>query len=575
MSPTSAVSPLPPTPGSPRVRRLSRSTAPPPGRIDIPKVLSASHFSALASNGPPTTGGGGFPSAPGSNYLSSRPPTPSYYREALADIHAILYAGAFGGGPSGREGFEEMADCVARWYETDAVFDNPIARSTGRDSIANQFLWMSSVPGERWSEVGDVCECQDFSAPASSERLFDADRLTADGNYILILSHTLHVSFFPAPDGSHRPPIPTPFQSVPPTPFAYTPAPGTPGTSIVSEHHLHHQHSYGHLAHSRNMSEQNLPPPVDGQHRAASQEDEDDEDDEEDGGNEEEDETDRGTSSAVYVARNPSHHRGAGAGGTPIGLALAALHPRHVLARLGHYHLRVITRLEFNEQGRVAYHEDHWGVKELVEGTLPLLGQLYYFQRQATGTLGNWLAKRFWARGAPTVELDDTRRALETPRTPGTATASAVSPWTTRTPATAVTGITTEGEAGSTTASSVDDGEGGALKQAAERVRRQQKGRGWTPSMGLWSGSVGSRVGQTRDVEGQVVDGVMDLEEGYQSPPPADLDGEDVTLRSLRRRRKAPPPGRKMSKGKGKAEEEVQADEAESKLSVAQGVYDE
>lgn len=158
-------------PGSPRIRRLSRPSNA-PSRIDLP---SAGSFAGGFTNGnAPTTGGrsvmgegattGPGTSAPPSSFFGSRPPSPSYYREALADIHASLYAGAFGmPGDSTPEARSALKSCVERWYETDAVFENPLTRSTGRVAIANQFCWLASIPGQRWSEVGDVCECQDFS----------------------------------------------------------------------------------------------------------------------------------------------------------------------------------------------------------------------------------------------------------------------------------------------------------------------------------------------------------------------------------------------------------------------------
>lgn len=357
----------------------------------------------------------------------------------------------------------------------------------------------------------------------------EADPSPTDGNHVLVISHTLHSSFFPtnyADDLSHRPPIPTPFQSVPPTPFAYTPAPGTPGTSIVSEHHFHH-----HRRGPRNLiSGEDYEDEEDGE--SDHVDDEGVEADDEDGPAEDDDEEDydQALSSPRPYQRNASRSRGAGKGGSPLALFISFLHPRRVLARLGHYHLRVITRLEFNEQGRVAYHEDFWGVKELVEGTIPLLGQLYYFQRQAAGTIASWLARTMWPGSAATptnmtASVNDgrvytrSRRYSSAAHTPANSMGLSMGGQPLRTP---IGGALKYGEGddavdgeseGYTDEEGVTPGGGTALAQAARNLSRQQRRflaqqqhareqqqalqrqqsqrsirtqRSWGSSMGLW-----------------------------------------------------------------------------------------
>ncbi|BGP36886.1 hypothetical protein JCM10449v2_000788 [Rhodotorula kratochvilovae] len=68
---------------------------------------------------------------------------------------------------------------------------------------------------------------------------------------------------------------------------------------------------------------------------------------------------------------------------------LSALSPRAIASALTTLHLKLHTRLLFNEEGRITAHEDLWGLKELVEGFLPVVGHLYAVNRQGVG----WLAR--------------------------------------------------------------------------------------------------------------------------------------------------------------------------------------
>lgn len=95
----------------------------------------------------------------------------------------------------------------------------------------------------------------------------------------------------------------------------------------------------------------------------------------------------------------------------PIASVIAALHPRSIIATLTTIHLRVITTLRFNEAGRIVHHEDTWGLKEVVEGLVPIAGRLYWLQRKAIGTAASTLAK-----------------ALGLTRTPGEASPPAMHP---------------------------------------------------------------------------------------------------------------------------------------------------
>jgi hypothetical protein len=77
----------------------------------------------------------------------------------------------------------------------------------------------------------------------------------------------------------------------------------------------------------------------------------------------------------------------------PLASVVAALKPKTVLSALTTVHLRVITTLRFNEAGRIVHHEDTWGIKEVVEGFVPVVGGLYWLQRKAIGTAASTLAR--------------------------------------------------------------------------------------------------------------------------------------------------------------------------------------
>ena len=49
----------------------------------------------------------------------------------------------------------------------------------------------------------------------------------------------------------------------------------------------------------------------------------------------------------------------------------SVLHPRKALKSLCSIQLRLMSRLEFNDAGRVVRHEDTWGLREAIEGAIP------------------------------------------------------------------------------------------------------------------------------------------------------------------------------------------------------------
>jgi hypothetical protein len=69
----------------------------------------------------------------------------------------------------------------------------------------------------------------------------------------------------------------------------------------------------------------------------------------------------------------------------PLRSFLSALKPRNLAVSLTTLHLKLHTRLVFNEHGKIIVHEDTWGLKEIVEGVFPIIGHLYAINRQGLG----------------------------------------------------------------------------------------------------------------------------------------------------------------------------------------------
>lgn len=90
----------------------------------------------------------------------------------------------------------------------------------------------------------------------------------------------------------------------------------------------------------------------------------------------------------------------------PLQSVLNLLKPRNIVRNLTNRHLKIVTRLEFNEVGRITHHEDTWGVKEVIEGMIPILGQLYFFERKAVGAVAG-VASRVLYGGRRTRDVEE------------------------------------------------------------------------------------------------------------------------------------------------------------------------
>ncbi|EFP90720.2 uncharacterized protein PGTG_16746 [Puccinia graminis f. sp. tritici CRL 75-36-700-3] len=136
---------------------------------------------------------------------SAFPSSNTYTLQAIVEIYESLYKFQ-------RERTEEqeiqVVACITKWYDLNSVFENPFTRANGIESIVNQFLLMSLIPGHICSELGDICQSDDNS-----------------GNRVVVFSHTLHFNLLGNrafnPD---RTSVNTPYGlSVAPTPHAGTP----------------------------------------------------------------------------------------------------------------------------------------------------------------------------------------------------------------------------------------------------------------------------------------------------------------------------------------------------------------
>lgn len=169
--------------------------------------------------------------------------------------------------------------------------------------------------------------------------LLIADKLRTDGGRLVVMSHTLHISFLPFLD-PHAAPVSSTLH--PSHPF-YTSTPSTP----------FHQNSPGGVPFAFNHP-------------------------------------------------TPSESK------WPLGVLFSALSPRTVLSSLTTLHLRLHTRLVFNEQGKITAHEDMYSLKDIVE-SLPLVGHIYALNRSGLGAIAS-LASRTLFRKSREVHLEEEAR---------------------------------------------------------------------------------------------------------------------------------------------------------------------
>ncbi|GEM06494.1 hypothetical protein Rt10032_c01g0511 [Rhodotorula toruloides] len=262
---------------------------------------------------------------------------------------------------------DEIARVVGELYDGGAIFENPLTLARGKEAIADMFALLALVPGTMWSEMGDLTE----------------SRSAYDGNRLMVFTHTLHISLLPSLDSEDVPRVgaatATPsmrrsysFFSLPSTPYPQTPSssyPSCPPETPANE-----------TAHPGIFSKTH----------------------------------------PAFAARDR----------WPSTSLLSALNPRTIASALTTLHLKLHTRLLFNEEGRIIAHEDLWGLKELVEGVFPIVGHLYAVNRQGIGWLAGLASRTLLKKQPPsTSEAKD-----EEARLLGMADPAGAKGWSFRTP---------------------------------------------------------------------------------------------------------------------------------------------
>ncbi|GAA5989452.1 hypothetical protein JCM11641_007910 [Rhodosporidiobolus odoratus] len=232
---------------------------------------------------------------------------------------------------------EEVKRVVGELYDGGASFENPLTLARGKEAISDMFALLALVPGTMWSEMGDVTESQGY-----------------DGNRLLVFTHTLHISLLPYLDSESRPHLSgayaaTPsrrrsysFFSLPATPYAQTPSATYP--SVDSE------------------------TPT-------------------------QDRDDLRTTPGIFSKTHPAD----GTTRWPTYSLLSLLNPKSIASAVTTLHIKLHTRLLFNDEGRIIAHEDLWGVKELVEGVFPIVGHLYSINRQGLAWAAGWASRALFA----------------------------------------------------------------------------------------------------------------------------------------------------------------------------------
>lgn len=358
-------------------------------------------------------------------------PSPSTLTDILLGLHSTLYGA--------KRSPEEVREMVWRFYDADAskydwfsakssrnreltltifftAFESPLLSAKGRDQVANQFIMAFALPGmDVTSELRDVI-CSDFEF---------------DGTRAGIIDQTISVTFLPSIFGSDPTPPPSAYpydpagqetpaphhlqghSAITPHPFADYRTPGasafghlqhspttpfslshlwgggssrphTPGGATSSSFRpltssmSSHNRTDGHLSGSKSEDDYNAIP---GSVYASA------------------DQTGGGSVSRLKMPLDAivPHWGSEGLGrGTVANFLWGILHPRAVLKQFCTIHLRLMSRLEFNDAGHIVRHEDTWGLRETIEGTIPFASLIYALERRVVGYITSWaVAKGF------------------------------------------------------------------------------------------------------------------------------------------------------------------------------------
>ena len=362
-----------------------------------------------------------------SDFETGAPPSPSTLTDIILTLHASLYGA--------KRGVEEIREMVWRYYDGDAVFDSPLVSAHGRRRIVDQFILAFACPGiDIRSELRDVI-CSDFEF---------------DGTRAGIIDHTITVSLFPNLFGSHHerdalattPGAPLSHGNVTPHPFANYPTPTTsesggfhrsrssygfsmspvtPATPFQSgragsnggwssrprtpaTHDIdagavrtanHDVSPFPTLSHSSSGEFGPTPrsaepsqidttgfPPSTSRDSLATPMPLD-------------------TRPAMPLDAGMSHWSAQGLGRNSMWvLLLNLISPKRTLRSIFSVELRLLSRLEFNEAGRIVRHEDSWSLREMIDGIFPFLSLRTWIRWLTQFTTSNASSWAFSPRGS-------------------------------------------------------------------------------------------------------------------------------------------------------------------------------
>ncbi|WFD31822.1 hypothetical protein MSPP1_002862 [Malassezia sp. CBS 17886] len=344
-----------------------------------------------------------------SDFGGGAPPSPSTLTDIILSLHASLYGA--------KRSDAEIREMVLRYYDGDAsasVFDSPLVSAHGRKRIEDQFILAFAFPGiEIRSELRDVI-CSDFEF---------------DGTRAGIIDHTITVSLFPnlfrsrgaGSDGSRFTPGPlTSHGNITPHPFANY---QTPTTADGGASRRQYSMGYGQMSPATpfsagrrssisggGWSSRPRTPSHGGEpltlRRAPS--------DFAMGGGDQGtavDDTDHAdlpksasmnsltgptvdTRPAMPADAGAPHWSAQGLGRSSIWTLLYNLLTQsRALHSLFSIELRLLSRLEFNDAGRIVRHEDSWSLRELVDGVVPFLSLFYNIERFFMGLFISWVVR--------------------------------------------------------------------------------------------------------------------------------------------------------------------------------------
>lgn len=102
------------------------------------------------------------------------------------------------------------------------------------------------------------------------------------------------------------------------------------------------------------------------------------------------------TLTSIYTTSVPNHNHHKSQ--WPLFTLLSNLKPLSILSTLTTFQIKLFTKLILNEQGKIVSHEDTWGIKETLEGFVPVLGYVYELNRNALGFTAGLVSRALFGK---------------------------------------------------------------------------------------------------------------------------------------------------------------------------------